>query len=475
METHMEHTMEHKQFRILIITDDSHTMRTVTRILRDDGYKMSFAQDGIRALKKALAKDFDLILLDIVIPGMGGLEICKAFKQSPKTVDIPVIFLTMKDPMEDIVKGFEAGAVDCVTKPFTSAELRARVHAYVQLKHMRDTQEHLVSRLQSALEEQVRLEEALKARSQQFQTLVEEMPVCIFTHEGTRFRYLNPACEKITGYSRDELLSMDIIDIVHPEFKEGIRAYLEQRRKGRSTPKHLDFKIITKTGGERWLERQSLDINLDGKPQTLLIINDTTARKRLEIALQKGYDELEKLVEERTLDLHKTNRDLRKEIERRQHVEMQLKDGKRKLELKSRKFGELNAALKVLLQQREDDRAELEEQVLSNVNHLLNPHLEALKKRRLDPKSKMHLDILASNLHSITSSFSHKLSSKLINLTPTEIKVASLVKEGKMTRDIAQFLGSSLSAVNIHRFNIRRKLGLIGKDTNLQSFLLSLS
>ncbi|MGZ3853726.1 MAG: PAS domain S-box protein, partial [Flavisolibacter sp.] len=138
-------------------------------------------------------------------------------------------------------------------------------------------------------------------------------------------------------------------------------------------------------------------------------------------------------------------------------------------------IAELNAALKVLLKQREEDRTELEEKVISNVKHLLSPHLEKLKKRKFDPKSKMHLDILESNLHNIVSSFSHKLSSKHINLTPTEIKVANLVREGKTTKEIAEFLGSSPSSIKIHRFNVRKKLGLIGKKTNLQSYLTSLS
>jgi len=87
----------------------------------------------------------------------------------------------------------------------------------------------------------------------------------------------------------------------------------------------------------------------------------------------------------------------------------------------------------------------------------------------------MHLDILEAILKNIISPFSNRLSSKYADLTPTEIKIANLIREGKTTKEIARFQGSSVSAINLHRFHIRSKLGLIGKPTNLQSYLSSLS
>ncbi|MGZ4857298.1 MAG: helix-turn-helix transcriptional regulator, partial [Methanobacteriaceae archaeon] len=209
-------------------------------------------------------------------------------------------------------------------------------------------------------------------------------------------------------------------------------------------------------------------IEYNGRKVIQALFRDITEHKRTE-------DTLEGLVRERTAEMSEKNRQLVEEVMERKRAEAALKRKTNELQLHSGKLEELNAALKVLLKQREEDRTELEEKVISNVKHLLSPHLEKLKKRKFDPKSKMHLDILESNLHNIVSSFSHKLSSKHINLTPTEIKVANLVREGKTTKEIAEFLGSSPSSIKIHRFNVRKKLGLIGKKTNLQSYLTSLS
>ena len=113
------------------------------------------------------------------------------------------------------------------------------------------------------------------------------------------------------------------------------------------------------------------------------------------------------------------------EIAERKEAEVALRKKTKELQLHSHKLQEINTALKVLLQRREEDRTELEEKVLSNVKYLLFPQLETLREQRLDAKSKMHLDILEGNLKNIVSSFSHRLSSKYTDLTPTEIRVAN--------------------------------------------------
>lgn len=146
----------------------------------------------------------------------------------------------------------------------------------------------------------------------------------------------------------------------------------------------------------------------------------------------------------------------------------------KELQLNTEKFEELYVTLEVLLTKRENDRSKLEEKVLSNVKHLLIPHFETLKKRAMDQECKDLLDILEINLKDITSAFSHKLSSTNLGLTPKEIKVANLVKEGKQIKEIAEMMGVSHYAVELHRFNIRKKLGLKSRKVNLQSYLLSL-
>ncbi len=311
-------------------------------------------------------------------------------------------------------------------------------------------------------------EEGMEASERKFRRLIESIPIALFVYEGSKFSYLNPACESITGYTRDEMYLLDVWEIAHPDYRDAIREYVHRRQQGGPVPARHKFKIITKSGEERWVERAAIDIEMEGRPLILFVVTDITEHKQTK-------DSLEGLVRERTAELSEKNRQLVEEVMERKRAEAALRKKTNELQLHSTKLEELNTALKVLLQQREEDRTELEAKVISNVKHLLSPHVEKLRKHNFGRKSKMHLDILESNLHNIVSSFSHKLSSKHLNLTPTEIKVANLVREGKTTKEIAGFLESSPSSINIHRFHIRRKLGLIGKETNLQSYLTSLS
>jgi PAS domain S-box-containing protein len=146
----------------------------------------------------------------------------------------------------------------------------------------------------------------------------------------------------------------------------------------------------------------------------------------------------------------------------------------RELENKTIELEELNAALRVLLKRREEDRNELEEKVLSNVKKLVLPYIEKLKKGPLDPMTRTSILVLESNLRDIIAPFSTKLSSIHMNLTPRELQVASLIKEGKATKEIAEFLNVSPSAVNICRHRIRHKLGLNNRKINLQTYLSQL-
>jgi len=159
------------------------------------------------------------------------------------------------------------------------------------------------------------------------------------------------------------------------------------------------------------------------------------------------------------------------DITKRKKTEEALKEREKELELKSHNLEESNIALKVLLKRRDEDKKELEEKILLNVKELVIPHLEKLKKSGLDEKQKTHVNILESNLNEITSSFSHNLSSKYINFTPTEIQIANLLRQGKTSKQIAELINSSPKTVSFHRENIRRKLGLRNKKTNLKSYL----
>jgi PAS domain S-box-containing protein len=164
-----------------------------------------------------------------------------------------------------------------------------------------------------------------------------------------------------------------------------------------------------------------------------------------------------------------------RDITRRKQAEDELKKRERELGAKSRNLEEVNIALKVLLKRREEDKTELEEKVLLNIQELVEPYLEKLRKTQLDIDQTAYINIIATHLDDIVSPFQRNLTSKYPHLTPREIQIANLIKDGKTTKEIADMLNSSSGAIDFHRNNIRNKLGLKNKNANLRSYLLSLS
>ncbi len=214
----------------------------------------------------------------------------------------------------------------------------------------------------------------------------------------------------------------------------------------------------------------------NGRPICLLCsFVDITERKLTEQKLQKAYESLEQRVEERTEELVRANIRLKREIEERKLAEQTLMRKEEELQLKSLNLEEANTALKVLLKRGEQDKKELEEKVLSNIKELALPYLEKLKACSLDDRQAAYVQLLESSLGDIISPFLQKLSAQYLNLTPTEIQVANLVREGKSTKEISELLNISKRAVEFHRNNIRDKLGLKKEKANLRSYLLSLS
>ena len=129
---------DNKDCKILVVDDTPANIKVVTSILIEKDYDVYVANNGKKAVEYTRDHDFDLILLDIMMPEMDGLEVCRIIKKTPKSHDIPVIFLTAHKEIDSIVKGFEAGGVDYITKPFNKIELLVRVKNHLELKFAKD-------------------------------------------------------------------------------------------------------------------------------------------------------------------------------------------------------------------------------------------------------------------------------------------------------------------------------------------------
>ncbi len=172
-------------------------------------------------------------------------------------------------------------------------------------------------------------------------------------------------------------------------------------------------------------------------------LDEIAERNRAEKELNIYREHLEKLVAERTAELGKKNRDLE----------------------------ELSTALKVLLRKREEDRKHMEESLVFNIRHLLNPLLEEMKREQPNGRNRFLVNIMESRLNEILSPLVTNM--KQFNLTPKEILVAAMVKDGKTSKAIAEIIGVEASSIDSHRNSIRKKLGL-NKRANLQSKLRSM-
>jgi DNA-binding NarL/FixJ family response regulator len=173
----------------------------------------------------------------------------------------------------------------------------------------------------------------------------------------------------------------------------------------------------------------------------------------LQRKVKNAYAELEMRVKERTLKLAEMNEMLKN---------------------KTRNLEETNTALKVLLKRRDEDRIELEEKIMFNIKELIEPYLEKLKSSSLNERQMNYINILESNIADISSPFIREMTARYLKLTPTEIKVANLVKQGKTTKEIARLLNLSPRTIETHRNNVRKKIGINNKKGNLRTFLLSL-
>jgi PAS domain S-box-containing protein len=277
----------------------------------------------------------------------------------------------------------------------------------------------------------------------------------------------NMKAEELWGYSKEELLQMHYTQLhPMPEMERAIAAFREIMEK---KVDHLSGSFIQRRDGNLLpVDITGTVIEYAGKKVLQGSFRDVSQHKLTE-------DALERLVMERTKELSEKNKQLILEVKERRNAEAELRRKKKDLTLHAGKLQEMNAALKVLLKQRDEDKRELEEKVMANVKELILPYLEELKTSRLDAKGNVQVSILEANLSNIISPFTHRLSSQYSGFTPREIQVANLIRQGKSTKDIAEMIGVTRSAINIYRNHIRNKLGIISKKINLRSHLMSIS
>lgn len=146
-------TYSNSDIKVLIIDDVADNLQVIGSILMEQNYDVSFARSGEEAIGILENNKFDLILLDILMPVMDGFEVCKKIKEKPEIKNTPIIFLTARSDIDSVVKGFDLGAQDYISKPFKTEELLARVKTQVELKKQREQLEDMNNLLETRVNE----------------------------------------------------------------------------------------------------------------------------------------------------------------------------------------------------------------------------------------------------------------------------------------------------------------------------------
>lgn len=213
-------TEEHAD--LLIVDDEIENLRLMTEILRNTGYKVRGVNSGEMALQAVAKQPPDLILTDIIMPGMDGFELCAALRTRPKSRDIPLIFLTQLSDVENIERAFNAGAVDYIIKPIKSEEMLARVNTHLRLR-----------RMQLGLEQMVAEQAAeLVASEERYRGIFEAMEEgYLLTDLDGTIRRINPATLRLLNYTEvRELIGKDIATLLYadPDVREEFKRCLVQ-------------------------------------------------------------------------------------------------------------------------------------------------------------------------------------------------------------------------------------------------------
>lgn len=285
---------------ILVVDDLVENIQVLSKILQAEGYQVRKALSGASALRSAAQAAPDLVLLDIMMPNMDGYQVCQQLKAAPQLKNVPVIFISALDALEDKVMGFEIGGVDYINKPFQAAEVIARVKTHLNLYHLQ-RQYQIQSNLLRQNNQQLQQEIAERKRAEEkYQSIFENASEGIF-QTSVEGQYLtgNPTLAKILGYDSPEDLCQSIQDIgrqiyLNPKRRLEINSYL--KRYGKITD--AASQVYRKDRSTIWISENTREVrdaagNLQYYEGT---IQDITARVQVEQLLHKAQRRSEQLL-----------------------------------------------------------------------------------------------------------------------------------------------------------------------------------
>ncbi|MFO7558955.1 MAG: PAS domain S-box protein [Desulfobacterales bacterium] len=311
----------------------------------------------------------------------------------------------------------------------------------IKEREFSETEIHIISTLARAVsleEERNQAKKKLQESEEKFRSIANTAMDSIFCKDINRhYTFVNSSMAQLMGCTEAELVGKVPEEVFSKEDAAVVNEVDQRALRGENVSEVRSLTISGKpyTFHSVQVPLRDADGNIKGISG---IVRDITELKQAEEALSKTNERLEQQVKARTAELK-----------------------------------ERNIALKVLLDQRKDDKERLEKTIMVNIKKLINPSLARLKKSLINGRQKTELAILEANLDEIIAPFESSLSSEYLKLTPTEIQVANFIKHGATSQEIASSLRLSRRTIDTHRHNIRKKIGIRGKGVNLGTYLSS--
>lgn len=265
---------------ILIVDDTPINLEVLFDFLGKVGFTVLIAEDGESAIARAEYAPPDLILLDILMPGMDGFETCRLLKKSGLTQDIPIIFMTALSETVDKVKGFELGAVDYLTKPLQHQEVLARIQLHLKLRSLTKTLQEQNLRLESEIAERLQVEEKIREQAALLDITSDAILVKDFDNQ---IRFWNPGAEHLYGWKATEVIGKNVNQILYlPETLSQIQDIYANIAK--SGFWHGELHQVNKKGQDIIVaSRWTLMRDRNGQAISILTVNtDITEKKHLE-------------------------------------------------------------------------------------------------------------------------------------------------------------------------------------------------
>ena len=282
-------TLEHD---VLVVDAETPSLELLTGLLEKQGYKVRSEQRSEAALEVALSDRPRLILLDVGISEMDGLELCSKLKQDERTQHIPVIFMSALQDTEAKRQGFEAGGIDFISKPIAEREVLARVKTHLELGQLRQNFMHAVEEMTAVAQEN-------EAR---FSYIVENANEVIVITQDEVIKYCNQKISELMGYSPEEMQTLTLDEFIHPEDLEFVKREYRSRLSGEQPRNSYSLRVVARDGQVKHVLVNSALIDWDGNPAALAMITDITERIEIQEELMQSEQRFRNLMEQSPLD-----------------------------------------------------------------------------------------------------------------------------------------------------------------------------